>query len=69
MKTPHGVDSILERLLTKKYEMNVTLAILIVATSGAFLQIGGGSWDVTSHIMQKPETFFTLSHTVLYIGV
>jgi hypothetical protein len=69
MKTPHGVDSILDRLLTKKYEMNITLAILIVATSGAFLQIGGGSWDVTSHIMQKPETFFTLSHTVLYIGV
>jgi hypothetical protein len=69
MKTPHGVDSILDRLLTKKYEMNITLAILIVSTSGAFLQIGGGSWDVTSHIMQKPETFFTLSHTVLYIGV
>jgi len=69
MKTLHDVDSILDRLLTKKYETNIMLAILIVATSGAFLQIGSGSWDITSHIMEEPETFFTPSHTVLYTGV
>jgi hypothetical protein len=49
--------------------MNVSLAALIIATSGAFLQIGGTSWDVTSHLMLQPETFFTPSHTVLYTGV
>jgi hypothetical protein len=69
MKTLHDADSILDRLLTKKYEINITLAILIIATAGAFLQIGGGSWDITSHIMQESETFFTPSHTVLYTGV
>jgi hypothetical protein len=49
--------------------MNVSLAALIIATAGAFLQIGGTSWDVTSHLMLQPETFFTPSHTVLYTGV
>ena len=49
--------------------INVSLAALIIATAGAFLQIGGTSWDVTSHLMLKPETFFTPSHTVLYTGV
>jgi hypothetical protein len=43
--------------------------MLIIATCGSFLQIAGTSWDVTSHIMQEPETFFTPSHTVLYTGV
>jgi hypothetical protein len=45
------------------------LAILVlVATAAAFLQIGGASWDVTSHILLKPETFFTPSHAILYFG-
>jgi hypothetical protein len=69
MKVPHDADSILDRLLTKKYEMNIMLVILIIATAGALVQIGGGSWDITSHIMQEPETFFTPSHTILYTGV
>lgn len=70
MKALHGVDSnILDRMLPRKYEMNITLAILVIATAGAFLQIGGASWDITSHIMEEPETFFTPSHTVLYTGV
>jgi hypothetical protein len=33
------------------------------------MQIAGTSWDVTSHIMEEPETFFTPSHAVLYVGV
>ena len=69
MKALHGAGSILNRILFRKYEMNITLAILIIATAGAFLQIGGTSWDVTSHLMLEPETFFTPSHTVLYTGV
>ena len=49
--------------------MNISLAALIIATAGTFLQIGGTSWDVTSHLMLQPETFITPSHTVLYTGV
>jgi hypothetical protein len=69
METLHDADNILNRIIPRKYEMNITLAILIIATAGAFLQIGGTSWDVTSHVMQEPETFFTPSHTLLYTGV
>ena len=47
----------------------IVLLSLIIGTAGAFLQIGGTSWDVTSHIMREPETFFTPSHTVLYTGI
>ena len=33
------------------------------------LQTWGGSWDITSHQLGEPETFFTPPHTVLYSGV
>src|ERR687884_218642 len=46
-----------------------SLIALIISTAGVFLQIAGTSWDVTSHLMLQPETFFTPSHTVLYTGV
>jgi hypothetical protein len=48
---------------------NVLLAALFLATAGGILQIGAASWDITSHILRQPETFFTPSHTVLYTGV
>src|SRR5919112_1177290 len=57
-----------DRLLQSN-AMNLSLTALVIATAGAFLQIGGTSWDVTSHLMLQPETFFTPSHTVLYTGV
>ena len=41
----------------------------IVGVVGAFLQISGGIWDVSSHIMGIVETFFTVPHLVLYSGV
>jgi hypothetical protein len=70
MNALHGADSnILDRILPRKYEMSITLAILVIATAGAFLQIGGASWDITTHIMEQPETFFTPLHRVLYTGV
>lgn len=49
--------------------IDILLAALLLATTGAFLQIGGTSWDVTSHLLQRPESFFTPSHAVLYTGV
>lgn len=69
MDTLRDPCSILDRMLPRKYEMNIMITTLIIATAGVFLQIGGASWDITSHIMQEPETFFTPSHTVLYTGV
>ena len=47
---------------------NLLLVSLLIATAGGILQISGASWDITSHILREPETFFTPSHTVLYTG-
>ena len=60
---------VLNDIFSKKHNMTAVITMLIIATCGSFLQIAGTSWDVTSHIMQEPETFFTPSHTVLYAGV
>jgi hypothetical protein len=59
---------IIVTLKVSSLNMNALLVALVVATAGGILQIGGASWDVTSHILRQPETFFTPSHTVLYAG-
>lgn len=45
------------------------LLSLMIATIGSILQITGGNWDITSHLLLNPETFFTPSHTLLYSGI
>ena len=45
------------------------LVIYALIAVGMALQIGGGKWDVTWHTLQRPETFFTPPHAVLYSGV
>ena len=69
MRTLRCKVMVLNDIFSKKHNMTVIITMLIIATCGSFLQIAGTSWDVTSHIMQEPETFFTPSHTVLYAGV
>src|ERR671933_2317357 len=49
--------------------MTVSVSMLILATVGVFIQTEGASWDVMSHLLRRPETFFTPSHTMLYTGV
>jgi hypothetical protein len=53
----------------RSHPLSVSIAILIIAVVGAFVQTEGASWDVTSHLLRRPETFFTPSHTMLYTGV
>jgi hypothetical protein len=60
----NGIDSVM-----RSHPITVTMAVLIIATVGAFVQTEGASWDVTSHLLRRPETFFTPSHTMLYAGV
>jgi hypothetical protein len=69
MRTLRGKVMVLNDIFSKKHNMTAIITMLIIATCGSFLQIAGTSWDVTSHIIQEPETFFTPSHTVLYTGV
>jgi hypothetical protein len=41
----------------------------ILVSAGILLAAGGGSWDITNHLLNKPETFFAPPHLVLYSGV
>src|SRR5690242_9555477 len=36
---------------------------------GMFVCATGGSWDISNHLLNKPETFFSAPHAVLYTGV
>ena len=45
------------------------LTVFLIALIGVTLSMWGASWDITSHLLRTPETFFTPSHTVLYLGV
>ncbi|HEX5891908.1 MAG TPA: hypothetical protein VFY41_03520, partial [Nitrososphaeraceae archaeon] len=49
--------------------LEVSLFILIVSTLGSFIQISGASWDITSHLLNQPDSFFTPSHAMLYTGI
>jgi hypothetical protein len=52
-----------------KHLLYYCFVILGFASVGSILQITGGNWDVTSHLLLKPETFFTPSHTIMYGGI
>ena len=47
-----------------KFLIGCTLVSLGILVSGS-----GGSWDITNHLLNKPETFFSAPHAVLYLGV
>jgi hypothetical protein len=49
--------------------VEISLFILIVSTLGSFMQISGASWDITSHLLNQPDSFFTPSHAMLYTGI
>jgi hypothetical protein len=64
-------EGLLVIMFLKLSSLNVNVLLvttLLIATAGGILQIGGASWDITSHILRQPETFFTPSHMLLYTG-
>ncbi|MCV0400722.1 MAG: hypothetical protein K5777_01885 [Nitrosopumilus sp.] len=52
-----------------KFTPKIVLVVLIISLFGSVLEIWGGSWDITSHAIGSPESFFTPPHAVLYSGV
>lgn len=42
---------------------------LIVISLGILLTASSGSWDITNHLLNRPETFFSPPHAGLYSGV
>ena len=55
--------------LTRKQYSGLFFASTILVSLGILIVTIGGSWDVTSHLLNRPETFFSPSHTILYTGV
>lgn len=47
----------------------IPLTLFTIALVGTSLSMWGASWDITSHLLEVPETFFTPSHMLLYSGV
>jgi len=43
--------------------------ISLLAVFGSLLEITGGIWDATSHILREPELFWTIQHVSVYTGV
>jgi hypothetical protein len=41
----------------------------LVISFGILLTVIGGGWDITNHLLNKPETFLSPSHFILYSGV
>ena len=41
----------------------------ILVSLGIFVSATGGSWDITNHLLNKPESFFSAPHGMLYTGV
>ncbi|MGI0019332.1 MAG: hypothetical protein ACREAY_02555 [Nitrososphaera sp.] len=45
------------------------LAGYALVSIGILMAISGATWDVTYHLLNKPETFFSPPHAILYAGV
>lgn len=60
---------VLQKQLSYSNFIIVLLIASIFGTSGSILQISGTNWDIVSHLLLNPETFFTPSHLLLYSGV
>ena len=53
----------------QKDQVRFSAIVFFAALSGTTLAMWGASWDITSHLLREPETFFTPSHGILYLGV
>jgi hypothetical protein len=66
----NGIDSkdkicLVINQLYKKF----TISGFLLVSLGVLLSVSCASWDITNHLLNKPESFFTPSHAGLYIGV
>jgi len=65
----HRIDGQKDNKLLLLKHSNFLLALYAAGITGALIQILGGQWDISWHVLELVETFFTLPHTVLYSGV
>jgi hypothetical protein len=41
----------------------------LIIVIGLIISFSGGSWDITFHILNQPESFFSYPHTMVYSGI
>jgi hypothetical protein len=54
--------------LHDKIRQNSIVGFLLVST-GILLAASAGGWDITNHLLNKPESFFSPPHAALYSGI
>ena len=53
----------------ENYSQKIFLLGSVLVSFGILQVTVGGSWDITNHLLNKPETFFSTPHAVMYSGV
>ena len=53
----------------EKHSQKIFLFGSMLVSFGILLVTVGGSWDITNHLLNKPETFFSPPHALMYSGV
>ena len=53
----------------QRYSQGIFLFGSVFTSFGILLVTVGGSWDITNHLLSKPETFFSPPHALMYTGV
>lgn len=53
----------------ENYSQKIFLFGNLLVSFGILLVTVGGSWDITNHLLNKPETFFSPPHALMYSGV
>ncbi|MGH9980177.1 MAG: hypothetical protein ACRD6U_01340 [Nitrososphaeraceae archaeon] len=62
-------DIIMKSSYFYKLLINRFLIGCILVSIGILLAESAGSWDITNHLLNKPETFFSPPHVILYSGI
>lgn len=55
--------------LARKQHPGLFFGSAILVSAGVLIITIGGSWDVTNHLLNRPETFFSPPHALLYVSV
>lgn len=54
-------------IITSKQAQRLSAGYVLLAV-GILMAVSGATWDVTNHLLNKPETFFSPPHAALYSG-
>ena len=69
-RSTNNITSTIQLMLhfNKKAKKNPITGYILVSL-GVLLSAVSGSWDITNHLLNRPETFFSPPHAGLYLGV